>query len=139
MRSKLLAIIQTALVHAAEHRGLGRHRSSLSRSEFDQYSKVGARVASKHHKGPEAHRSLAQLCQPDSDHTDIGLGEIIADHVDHRNQSFTRNFQRLSHLEYGGGDVGSSISHRSGVAMSRAKDMGLHSREMCQPGKIHIG
>lgn len=96
-------------------------------------------MASKHHKGLEAHLSLVQLCQPDFDYTGIGPGEIIADHVDHRNQSFTHNLQRLSRSEYAGGDLGSSISHRSGIAMSRAKDMGLHSREMCQPGKTHIG
>ena len=29
------------MIHAAVDRGLGRHRSSLSPSEFDQYSKVG--------------------------------------------------------------------------------------------------
>lgn len=55
VRSKLLAIVQTALVHAAEHRGLGRHRSSLTPSEFDQYSKVGAISLFKHHEGVEAH------------------------------------------------------------------------------------
>ena len=89
--------------------------------------------------GVAAHWSSVQLCQPDFDHCDLGPGEIIADHVDYRNKSLADNLQYMSLLECGSGHLGRSIDHRSGIPVSRAPTMGLHPREMRQPGVISTG